>query len=133
MSYLSKYSILRETLKLEQTSLRLVSSILATQTGIFCLFSTVNARIQDVQMKLEQGKERLATKQGELVVKNSKLADVEMEVKLLQLRKDILQNQRKDVTEEKHLLCNKHVRSNNILLLREVTALALYSKALLKL
>lgn len=61
-------------------------------------------------MKLEQGKERLSTKQGELVVKNSKLADVEMEVKLLQFRKDILQSQKKDIAEEKNLLFEEYVR-----------------------
>ena len=52
----------------------------------------------------------LASKQGELVVKNSKLADTEMEVKLLEVRKSILQSQKKDIINEKNMILEKYVR-----------------------
>lgn len=69
----------------------------------------MNAEIEDSQMKLEQIKEDLETKQGELVVKNSKLAGIEIEVKLLQLRRDILEDQKTSTKEAKDKLIQEFV------------------------
>lgn len=69
----------------------------------------MNAEIEDSQMKLEQVKEDLETKQGELVVKNSKLAGIEIEVKLLQLRRDILEDQKTSTKEAKDKLIQEFV------------------------
>lgn len=69
----------------------------------------MNAEIEDSQMKLEQIKEDLETKQGELVVKNSKLAGIEIEVKLLQLRRDILEDQKTSMKEAKDKLIQEFV------------------------
>lgn len=69
----------------------------------------MNAEIEDSQMKLEQIKEDLETKQGELVVKNSKLAGIEIEVKLLQLRRDILEDQKTSTKEAKEKLIQEFV------------------------
>ena len=70
---------------------------------------TVNAKIQDLELKLEQTRDELYTKKGELAVKNSKLADVEMEVKLLHLRKEILTAQRKEETETRKEIADDYV------------------------
>lgn len=70
----------------------------------------MNTQIEECQFKLEQTKEALHTKQGELAVKNSKLADVEMEVKLLQIRKAIKQAQKCDLIEAKEKTSREYVR-----------------------
>lgn len=70
----------------------------------------MNVKIQELELKLEQTRDELHIKKGELAVKNSKLADVEMEVKLLQLRKGILIAQRREVTEAKNKTSEDYVR-----------------------
>lgn len=73
----------------------------------------MNGRIQAVHRELEQGRERLSTKQGELVVKNSKLADIEMEIKLLRLKKDVLESQEKDIAAQKERISEEYVGTLN--------------------
>lgn len=58
---------------------------------------------------MEQTRDELHTKKGALAVKNSKLADVEMEVKLLQLRKEILTAQRNEEIEVKEKIAEDYV------------------------
>jgi chromosome segregation ATPase len=70
----------------------------------------VNADIQETELKLEQARDDIHTKKGELAVKNSKLADVEMEVKLMSLRKAILIAQREEITEAKKKIAEDYVR-----------------------
>lgn len=70
----------------------------------------MNVKVQQCELKLEHAREEIHTKGGELAVKNSKLADVEMEVKLLQLRKAILTSQKEDRLEEKIKISEFYVR-----------------------
>lgn len=70
----------------------------------------VNGKIKELDLKLQQTREDLHTKNGELAVKNSKLADTEIEVKLLQLRKAILAAQKKDLIETKNKTSENYVR-----------------------
>ena len=65
---------------------------------------------------MKQTEEGLHTKKGELAVKNSKLADVEMEVRLLQLRKEILVAQKADITEAKNKTTDDYVRTKDFFL-----------------
>lgn len=51
-----------------------------------------------------QTKEECRTKEGELAVKNNKLADLQVEVKLLTLRKGILQEQNDSLVKTKEQL-----------------------------
>lgn len=75
---------------------------------------TVKAKIVECQSNLEQTKDLLHTKQGELAVKTSKLADVEMEIKLLEVRKDILQTQKNDIAKENSKLLEDYVSPPNL-------------------
>ena len=72
----------------------------------------MNVKIQELEVKLEQTKEGLQTKKGELAVKNSKLATVQMEVKLRELRKAILQTQKDDIANSNETLLQHFVRAH---------------------
>ena len=67
--------------------------------------------------KIEQGKadvlaakEKYHTKQGELAVKKSTLADLEAEVKVLTVQKSILEEQKQSLTKDKEELTQALVR-----------------------
>lgn len=72
----------------------------------------MNVKIQEFELKLEQTKDGLQTKKGELAVKNSKLANVEMEVKLRELRKAILQTQKDDIANCNNTLLQSFVSTH---------------------
>ena len=60
------------------------------------LFScgAVSSAIRQAQLQLQQTREHVSNKQGELVVKNLRLSDVEVDTKLFTLRERILLEQR---------------------------------------
>ncbi len=76
----------------------------------------MDTSIQECQLKLEQTGEELLTMQGKLAVKDSKLADIEMEVKLMQLRKEILRNQKNEFLNDTNNLSDELVRIIQILM-----------------
>ena len=63
----------------------------------------------------EKTKNELHTKQKELAVKNSKLADVDMEVKLLQLKKNIIQSQKDNLLESNCKISKEFVRKSKLI------------------
>ena len=70
----------------------------------------MSGKTQECQFKLKQSREELHTKQGELAVKNSRLADIEVEVDFLQLRKGIIQAEENDLTEDIKKISKELVR-----------------------
>ena len=73
------------------------------------LIQTVAQSIEQSKSELLQIGEQYRTKQGELAVKNNTLADLEVEVKLLTLRKGILQEQRDSLVENKRQIAEELV------------------------
>lgn len=69
----------------------------------------VSSRIQQCQVELQQMRERTHALQGELVVKNMKLADMEVKCKLLCVCKNILQEQRDTLYKSKRQLAKELV------------------------
>ena len=71
----------------------------------------MSTRIQQCQVELQQTKERGHTLQGELVVKNMRLSDMQVKCKLLCVHRDILQEQRDKLSETKRQLVEDLVSS----------------------
>ena len=61
----------------------------------------VSSKIQQCQLELQQTTEASHTLQGELVVKRLKLADLEVNAKLLTIRRGIAQEQRDKLAESR--------------------------------
>lgn len=120
-SYLSKFSTQSETSRLElpkseNVSLCMDVHCIATTSYSKPLYSfavscmpTVSFRIQQCQVELQQMKERGDTLQGELVVKNMRLTDMQVKCKLLCVHRDILQEQRDKLSESKRQLVEELV------------------------
>ncbi len=77
----------------------------------------VSAQIQQSQSELQQVKDEAHTHLGEVAVKNSKLADVEVTCRLLTVRRDILREQRDKLAGSKTELSAELVRSISTYLL----------------
>ena len=81
---------------------------------VVSLFRLVNGKIQEFEKKVAHVKVEILNRKGELAVKNSKLADVEIEVKFLHLRKAILTTQKENLTETKNEIFKDYVSKNLI-------------------
>ena len=65
--------------------------------------------IEQGKLELLRTREEHANKQGELAVKRNKVAELEVELKLLSLRKDILQEQKYSLDQKKQELTEQLV------------------------
>lgn len=66
--------------------------------------------LEKCQSHIQEAKEEVHTKLGELAVKRNKLADQEVETRILQIRKGILKKQRDSLSEAEQAI-NKIVVS----------------------
>ena len=80
-------------------------------------FCAVTESIEQGKLEVLRTREEHQNKHGELAVKSSKVADLEVEVKLLSLRKGILQEQRDSLLRNKQQLIEKLVSSITVLCL----------------
>ena len=64
----------------------------------------MSSKIQQCQLQLQQTREEVHTFQGELAVKKMKLADLEVNTKLLSIRRSILQEQKGTLAKAKRQL-----------------------------
>lgn len=58
---------------------------------------TVSSKVQDLQLELKALREQVESTEGELVLKNQKLADVETEAKITKVWLDVLSTQAKEL------------------------------------
>lgn len=70
---------------------------------------TVRASIQECQRDLQKVRTRGGVLQGELVVKNQRLADCEIRVRLQEVKKKVLEEQKLDLLKERQQLSDKLV------------------------
>ena len=75
---------------------------------------TVRACIQECQRDLHKVRSRGGVLQGELVVKNQRLADSEIRMRLQEVKKNVLEEQKSDLMKEKQQLSNNLVFVNCI-------------------
>ena len=81
-------------------------------TFLLCnIASTVKEEIQSCALELQQVCKEVKTRQGELAVRNVKMVDQEVEAKLLELRKAILEEQRNKLSAENQILTSELVIS----------------------
>ena len=71
----------------------------------------MRACIQECQKDLQKVRSRGGVLQGELVVKNQRLADSEIRMRLQEVKKSVLEEQKSDLMKEKQQL------SDNLVLL----------------
>lgn len=60
--------------------------------------------IEQGKLEILRTREEHATKQGELAVKSNKVAELEVELKLLSIRKEVLQEQKDSLVQKKQEL-----------------------------
>ena len=70
---------------------------------------TVSSKVQDLQLELKALREEVESTEGELVLKNQKLADAETEAKIMKVWHDVLSTQARELqlveeTSEKKLV-----------------------------
>ena len=65
--------------------------------------------IEQGELEILRTREEHANKQGELAVKSNKVAELEVELKLLSIRKGILQEQKDSLVQKKQELTEKLV------------------------
>ena len=70
---------------------------------------TVSSKVQDLQLELKALREEVESTEGELVLKNQKLADAETEAKIMKVWHDVLSTQARELqlveeTSEKNLV-----------------------------
>ena len=75
-------------------------------------YHAVGESIEQGKLELLRTREEHANKQGELAVKSNKVAELEVELKLLSIRKGILQEQKDSLVQKKQELTEKLVSSN---------------------
>ena len=75
----------------------------------------VTVEVEQCQLCIQEIREEIHTKQGELAVKRNKLADQDVETKILQIRKEILTNQVDILFREKQKISDHVVSSDSIL------------------
>ena len=71
--------------------------------------------IEQGNLEILRTREEQHNKQGELAVRSNKVADLEVEVKLLSMRKGVLQEQRDSLIQNKQQLIEKLVSSITVL------------------
>ena len=60
---------------------------------------TVSSQVQDLQLELKSLREQAGSAEGELVLKNQKLADAETEARMMRVRRDVLALQAKELQQ----------------------------------
>ncbi len=73
----------------------------------------VGLETENYQAYIHQIKEDIQSKRGQLAIKRNKLANQEVEVQVLRIRKEILTNQKDKLYEEKHATSQKAVSKNS--------------------